>query len=94
MEAQGKEGLSEATMSYINDYSFKAMADQRQRDLMAEAAQNRLAAIARGSRPVWWRRLLGTWRHTAPRPADSAAISTSFLATKPVGRSRHTAVAR
>jgi hypothetical protein len=81
-------------MSYINDYSFKAMADQRQRDLMAEAAQNRLAAIARRSRPVWWRRLLGAGRHTAPRPADSAAISTGFFATKPVGRSRRTAVAR
>ena len=81
-------------MSYINDYSFKAMADQRQRDLVAEAAQNRLAAMARGSRSVWWRRLLGTWRHTAPRPADSAVISTSFLGSGPVGRSRRTAVAR
>jgi hypothetical protein len=81
-------------MSYINDYSFKAMADQRQRDLMAEAAQNRLAAIARGSRPIWWRRLLDTWRHTAPRPAESATISTSFLEAGPVGRSRRTAVAR
>jgi hypothetical protein len=81
-------------MSYINDYSFKAMADQRQRDLVAEAAENRLAAIARGSRPVWWRRLLGTWRHTAQRPADSASSSTSFLETKSVGRSRRTAVAR
>jgi hypothetical protein len=80
-------------MSYINDYSFKAIADQRQRDLMAEAAQNRLAAIARGSRPVWWRRLLDTWSQTAPRP-ESAAISTSFLEAGPVGRSRRTAVAR
>jgi hypothetical protein len=91
MEAQRKNRLAEAAMSYINDYSFKAMADQRQRDLMAEAAQNRLAAIARGSRS--WHRL-GTWRHTAPRPADSAAISTSFLESRPVGRSRRTAVAR
>jgi hypothetical protein len=81
-------------MSYINDYSFKTMADQRQRDLMAEAAQNRLAAIARGSRPVWWHRLLAAWRHTAARPAESAGISTSFLETGPVGRTRHTAVAR
>jgi hypothetical protein len=82
-------------MSYINDYSFKAMADQRQRDLMAEAAQNRLAAIARRSRSVSWRRLLGTRPHSAPRPADSAVISTSFLESRrPVGRSRRTAVAR
>ena len=79
-------------MSYINDYSFKAMADQRQRDLVAEAAENRLAAIARRNRPVWWRRL--TWRHTAPRPADSASISTSFLATESVERSCRAAVAR
>jgi len=93
MEAQRKNRLAEAAMSYINDYSFKAMADQRQRDLMAEAAQNRLDAIARRSRSVWWRRL-GTWRHTAPRPADSGAISTSFLEPRPVGRSRRTAVAR
>ena len=81
-------------MSYINDYSFKAMADQRQRDLVAQAAQNRLAAMARGSRSVWWRRLLATWRHTAPRPADSAVISTNFLESRPLERSRRTAVAR
>jgi hypothetical protein len=81
-------------MSYINDYSFKTMADQRQRDLLAEAAQNRLAAIARRSRPVWWRRLLGNWRDTAPQVSDSASISASFVETRPVGRSRRTAVAR
>jgi hypothetical protein len=81
-------------MSYINDYSFKTMADQRQRDLMAEAARNRLAAIARESRSVWWRRLIANWRDTAPRPAESAPGLRSFLVTRPLGRSRRTAVAR
>ena len=42
-------------MSFIDSYSIKAMAEQRQRDILAEAAGNRLAAVARNNRTAWWR---------------------------------------
>jgi hypothetical protein len=45
-------------MSYINEYTIKILADQRQRDLQAEAANEQLARIARNGHQVWWRRLL------------------------------------
>jgi hypothetical protein len=45
-------------MSYINDYAVRIMADQRQRDFQAEAANERLARIARNGHQSWWRRLL------------------------------------
>jgi hypothetical protein len=60
-------------MSLINDYSIKAMAEQRQRDLLAEAAASRLAAMARANRPDWWRRLIRNWRHTPGQPANAGA---------------------
>jgi hypothetical protein len=47
-------------MTIINDYTFRIAAEQRQRDLWAEAASHRLAASVRGDRPMWWRRLLPT----------------------------------
>jgi hypothetical protein len=59
-------------MSYINDYSIKAIAEQRQRDLWAQAADHRLAAIVRGNHPTWWQRLVANWRRTAPRPAGGS----------------------
>jgi hypothetical protein len=56
-------------MSYFNDYSVKIVADQRQRDFQAEAANERLARIARNGRQVWWRRLLS--RTDAPAAAGT-----------------------
>ena len=44
-------------MSYFNDYAVKVIADQRQHELQAQAASERLARIARGDRAGWWRRL-------------------------------------
>jgi hypothetical protein len=61
-------------MTIINDYTYRIVAEQRQHDLWAEAASNRLAASARGDRPMWWRRLLRTRvAPAAKRPAPSAA---------------------
>ena len=52
-------------MTIINDYAFHHIADQRQHDLAAEAADRRLARIARHNRPSWWQRLLGSVDHRA-----------------------------
>jgi hypothetical protein len=59
-------------MSQINDFTIRMIAEQRQREMRAEAADSRLAAIARNSHPAWWRRLLRNLRHTRPRHADGA----------------------
>ena len=59
-------------MTIINDYTFSIMAEQRQHDLWAEAANDRLAALARGDRSMWRRRLLPSRvASTAKRPAPS-----------------------
>ena len=67
-------------MSYFNDYSVKMMADQRQRDFQAEAANERLARIARNGHQVWWRRLLSG----AEAPAGASTV------TRPTKQSRPT----
>jgi hypothetical protein len=41
-------------MSVNNDYGIAIMAGQRQRELQAEAAQNRLARVARGDAVSFW----------------------------------------
>jgi hypothetical protein len=67
-------------MSIINDYTVKSMAEQRQRDLWAEAANDRLAALVRAGRPMWWRRLVPT--RIAPatkRPAPSGVVAAAKL---------------
>jgi hypothetical protein len=69
-------------MSYINDYAVKVMADQRQRDFQAEAANERLARIARNGHQAWWRRLLS---HTgAPAAASTATRTRPTLHQHPV----------
>ena len=55
-------------MSILNDYAVKVIADQRQREFQAEAANARLARMAAGERQVWWRRL---GRAFAPAVATS-----------------------
>ncbi len=81
-------------MSYIDSYSMTAMAGQRQRDLIAEAALSRLATAARANHPAWWRRLLRGWSHTTAKSGDSVAPSASLRGARLVGRRRRTAVAR
>jgi hypothetical protein len=69
-------------MSYFNDYSVKIMADQRQRDFQAEAANERLARIARAGHQVWWRRLLS--RTDAPAAVSTATQQRATLHQHPV----------
>jgi hypothetical protein len=94
MEAQNRKGLPEAVMSFIDDYSLKLIADQRQRELVAQAAEERLAAIARGNRSASWRRLLGNWLRTPTRRADSVSSSPGLTAVSSGAGDSCTAVAR
>jgi hypothetical protein len=48
----------EAEMSMINDYTYQAMADQRERDLARLAEQNWQVRQALSGRVSWWRRVL------------------------------------
>jgi hypothetical protein len=69
-------------MSYFNDYSVKIMADQRQRDFQAVAANERLARIARNGHQAWWRRLLT--RAHAPAAASTVTRQRATLHQHPV----------
>jgi len=40
-----------------NDYSMSILIEQRRQDLMAEAANERLAKLATADRTPWWRRV-------------------------------------
>jgi hypothetical protein len=48
----------EAEMTLINDYTYQAMTDQRQRELAQLAEQNWHIRQALNGRVSWWRRLL------------------------------------
>jgi hypothetical protein len=39
------------------DYSMSILIEQRRQDLMAEAANDRLAKLATADRTPWWRRV-------------------------------------
>ena len=41
----------------INDYSISILTEQRRQDLLAEAANERLAKLATADRTSWWHRL-------------------------------------
>jgi hypothetical protein len=45
-------------MSLINDYSYQAMRDQRERDLARLAENNRRVRLALSGHVSWWRGLL------------------------------------
>jgi hypothetical protein len=45
-------------MSLMNDYTFRALNDQRERELAELAAGNRQARLALSGRVSWWRRVL------------------------------------
>jgi hypothetical protein len=47
----------EAEMSLINDYTYQAITDQRQRELSRLAEQNWQIRQALNGRVSWWRRL-------------------------------------
>ena len=65
-------------MTLYNDYVITVLARQQQKELLAQAAQDRLARLVPRGRAPWWRRLLvsGTalrtsrvagWRVQLPR---------------------------
>jgi hypothetical protein len=64
----------EAEMSLINDYTYQAMTDQRERELAQLAESNWQIQEALNGRPSWWRRVLARRQqriHTATeRPAQ------------------------
>jgi hypothetical protein len=62
-------------MSLINDYTYQAMTDQRERDLARLAEQNRHIREALNGRQSWLRRTLSRRGHrriaiAAERPAQ------------------------
>jgi hypothetical protein len=66
-------------MSYINDYAVKILADQRQHDFQVEAANERLARIARNGHQVWWRRLLSGTK----APVAASTVTRPTRQTRP-----------
>jgi hypothetical protein len=62
-------------MTLINDYTYQAMTDQRERD-MARLAENSMhVRLALSGRESWWRRMLSRREQrriaiAAQRPAD------------------------
>jgi hypothetical protein len=45
-------------MSLINDYTYQAMTDQRERDLAQLAEKNRRVRLALSGRVSWWQKML------------------------------------
>lgn len=66
-------------MSIMNDYSAKLVAEQHQRDLWAEAAKDRLVALARGDRRMWWRRLMSSVVPATKPPVPSGVVQAAKL---------------
>ena len=63
-------------MSLINDYTYQALNDQRERELAELAASNRQVRLALSGRVSWWRRVLsrrGQRRIAIARPEHRVA---------------------
>ena len=54
----GKNETTEAEMSLINDYTIRVLHDQRHSELIARAAEERLARGVRVNPGPWWRRFV------------------------------------
>jgi hypothetical protein len=55
-------------MNMNSDFTLTILAEQRHAELMAEAAQDRLAKLAREGRTPTWRRLLDQLHRGAEEP--------------------------
>jgi hypothetical protein len=69
----------EAEMSLINDYTYQAMTDQRERELAHLAEQNRQVRLALSGRVSWWRRVMARRRqriHTATEQSAHRGMAT------------------
>ena len=63
-------------MSLMNDYTFRTLNDQRERELAELAASNRQVRLALSVRGSWWRRALsrrGQRRIAIARPEHRVA---------------------
>ena len=64
-------------MSLINDYTYQAMTDQRERDLARLAERNWNVRAALSGRESWWHRVLARRERrisiAAQRPAQGSA---------------------
>jgi hypothetical protein len=71
----------EAEMSLINDYTYQAMTDQRERDLARLVERNWNLRAALSGRESWWHRVLARRERrisiAAQRPAQSSAQSSA-----------------
>jgi hypothetical protein len=67
-------------MSLHNDYSVAIMARQQHHELLARAAEDRLARQARHSTDPWWRRLA---RRSPGRGAKALASGVTSFADGP-----------
>ena len=66
-------------MSLINNYSYQAMSDQRERDLAHLAEHNRQVRLALSGRVSWWRRVLARREQritTATRRPEQRGMAT------------------
>jgi hypothetical protein len=50
-------------MSLINDYTYQAMTDEREREIARQAEQNWHIRAALSGRQSWWQRLLARRAH-------------------------------
>jgi hypothetical protein len=71
-------------MSINNDYTVAFVARQQQRELVARAAENRLARLVPGRSAPWWHRLFGLRRHIQTSQ-PSAGLPVAKLTTKVAG---------
>jgi hypothetical protein len=67
-------------MSMINDYTYRAMTDQREHDLARLAEKNRRVRLALSGRESWLRRMVSRRGHrriavAAERPAQHGMAS-------------------
>ncbi len=80
-------------MTLINDYTYQAMTDQRERDMARLAEHNMHVRLALSGRESWWRRMLSrreqsthrdrgpasgeTWNGDAPAPGRALSATRS-----------------
>ena len=61
-------------MSLINDYTYQALTDQRERDLAQLAENNRRVRLALSGRVSWWRRIRRVGRSASPSRRSTRAV--------------------
>jgi hypothetical protein len=74
-------------MSLHNDYLINILVKQRQAELLARAAEDRLARQLPGRSALWWRRLVdGRRRPLRRRPESASTRRAPWVRPAPVHR--------